>query len=363
MKHGKYYRIWPNIDPNRRELLVSVALARPFARPVCKLLVSEDYGMSHRVIADFYSMNKRNTTTGQPFITSDGVILLPTWSASFYTHGETWFAIYRSEDRGASWKKVYEDSRGTYAKHFFQDSADGTLYIGVGVDGGGSEGRISYKPARSYLLRSVDHGTTWTKILKVDYPTALYDGIALENKMILVMARDKRSMFRSVDTGNSWTEISLGAIPRNSSYLKDLDKMIISSDSTVFVSDNGFEWMRLDTPIKWLILRYPNLNKARIHMTSAGPHSYVMATDLNKWYLVFDTTHMTGSNTFTRMTVFDDYIFLGNELNGVLLRVLVSNRDYRPMTTAEFFECNAKVFFQMGKYVVKRILHRSSALD
>lgn len=362
MNYGKYYRIWPKADPHQSRLYVSVALARPFARPVCKLFASEDFGLSYRVIADFHSMEKRNTTTGQPFITNDGVILVPTWSAGFYAYGTTGLAIYRSEDQGMSWTKVYQNSKGTYAKHFFENPWDGNLYIGIGVGGGGSGGKIEYRPAGSYLLKSTDQGITWEEILKVDYPTALYDGTALKDQ-ILVTARDKRSLYRSANGGYSWNEILVGDTPRNIFYSKNLDKIIVSSNSSIFVSSDGYRWSRFEAPIKWLILRYPTFHNGKIHMISAGPRSYIIATDLRKWYLVLDATQVAGSSAFTRMAVLNDYIFLGNELTGSLLRVKIPIGNDKPVTSGRILESNVRCFVSMVKYMARRILTRSTALD
>jgi len=225
LNYGKYHRIWPYVDPKRGELYVSVALVRPYSKPICKLIVSRDNGESWSEIADFHSLDKRNTTSGQPFVTSQGTILATTWNAGFYTHGEMWFAIYRSKGPETTWEKVYEDSMGTYGKHFFEDSADGNLYIGVGVGGGGINGKVSSTPSKSYLLNSTDAGETWTKVLHINFPTAIYDGIA-KDQTILVTAREKKSVFKSMNGGRSWTETTLGRTARNIANVKELNEFV-----------------------------------------------------------------------------------------------------------------------------------------
>ena len=354
LNYGKYYRIWPYVDVNRNDLYVSVGLARPFGKPLCILLMSKDYGESWSKIADFHSMDKRNTTTGQPFVTNERLIFVPVWSASFYTHGNTWIAIYKSEEHGTSWKKVYEDTRGTYGKHFFQSSTDGTLYIGVGVGGGGSKGRISSTPAKSYLLKSTDLGKTWRKVLKVDYPTSLYSGATLD-ETILVAARERKSVFRSVDGGDSWTETYVGKSARNVSYIKELQKFVMTSDSCIFVSNDGLTWVQVYSRMKGLILRYPTLYKGRIYMTSVGWRSHVISTDLNKWYITFDATKVTGSNLFARMAMVDDYVFLGNETNGALLRVKLPTDGHRPINTPQILESYFKHLVSTAKYKIKTL--------
>ena len=362
MNYGKYHRIWPYFDANHNKLYVSIALLRPLVEPVCKLLVSKDYGQSWNQIADFHFTDKRSTTTGQPFVANNGVIFVPVWNAGFYTHGETWLTIYKSEDEGFSWKKVYEDPKGTYGKHFFQSPFDDNLYLGVGVGGGGRGNRVSSTPAKSYLLRSQDDGETWRKILQVNYPTALYCGTTLDDKTIIVTAREKKSVFVSKNGGISWTEIYIGNTARSISYLKELGKIFVSSNSSIFLSTDGFSWVRLNTPIKWLMLRYPTLSRGKIYLAGAGGRSIVLSTDLKEWYVTFDATKVTGSNLFSRMALADEYIFLGNELDGVLLRVKLPIDDSRPINVSQLLKTNLKSLISISRHMVKSVLTRNVLL-
>lgn len=355
LNYGEHHRIWPYFDVDTNRLYVSVALSRPFAEQLCKLFVSKDYGESWSEIADFYSMDKRNTTTGQPFVTKSGVIFVPIWNAGFYTYGETWLSIYKSEDNGISWEKVYEDPRGTYGKHFFENSTDGSVYLGAGVGGGGSQGKVSYTPAKAYILKSPNMGKTWKKILKVDYPTALYSGIALDEKTILVTAREKRTVFYSANGGISWIETYMGNTVRNISYFKEFGKFVITSNSAIYVSSDGIAWTRLNAPIKLLVLRYPTLRKEKIYMNSAGGYSSVISTDLERWFMNCDVTQKTGSNLFTRMAMSNDYTFLGNELNGVLLRVKLPIDDDGPINLSQLLEFNFRSLISITKQMFSRI--------
>jgi len=354
LDYGKYCRIWPYINKRTNELYVSVGLARSFKEPLCKLLLSRNYGESWDQIADFQSMDKRNTTTGQPFITIEGVILLPVWNAGFYTHGTTWFAIYRSDDNGSSWKKVYEDMKGTYANHFFQDASDGSIYIGVGVGGGGAKDKVRYAPTKSYLLKSADFGVTWQKVLEVDYPTALYGGTAF-NGTILATAREKKAVFRSVDGGNSWFEIYMGNIARSATYIEELEKTVVSSNSSIFVSDDGSSWIRIKAPLIGLALRYPTFYKGQLYMTGVGyGSSYVISTNLSKWQVIFDEKERTGNNFFARMAIANDYIFLGGELNGVLFRVKASLCKPRSMSAFQLLRTNLSRSFSLIKRGIRK---------
>lgn len=358
LDYGKYYRIWPNGDVKRNKLYVSVGLSRPSGNPVCKLFISQDHGDSWIEIADFHSLDKRNTTTGQPFVTNEGAIFVPVWNASFYTHGETWFAIYRIESHGASWKKVYEDSKGTYGNHFFQNPVDGSLHIGVGVGGGGSKGRIGFSPEKSYLLRSEDFGDTWKKVFEIDYPTALYDGTTLDENTILVTARERKSVFISVDRGISWSEVHIGKTTRNISYIGEMGKSVLTSNSCIFLLNNNFSWTRFNTPIKDLALRYPIFDKNKLYVIGVGWRSYVIATDFSKWY-AFDITERANSNSFARMTMLSEYMFLGDELKGVLLRWRLPIRDNGTIGRSQMLVINMKCIPSMIRRRIKGTLKRS----
>lgn len=340
LDYGKYHRIWPYVDPKRGELYVSVALVRPYSKRICKLLVSQDDGKSWNDIADFHSLDRRNTTSGQPFVTSQGTILATTWSAGFYTHGEMWFAIYGSKDRGTTWEKVYEDPMGTYGKHFFEDSADGSLYIGVGVGGGGVNGKVSSKPSKSYLLKSTDAGETWTKVLHINYPTAIYDGTA-KDQTILVTAREKKSVFKSMNGGRSWIETALGRTARNISNVKELNKFVVTSNSRLFVSQDGVKWIKINSPIR-LMFRYPIFRNGKLYMTGVGWRSLVISTDFNKWYVIFDATKIAHDSIFARMSLLNNYIFIGDEMNGMLLRLKLQDHNDKSVTTRRLLEYNAR---------------------
>ena len=355
LNYGKHHRVWPFVDVRHNEIYVSVALLKTLVRPVCKLLRSQDYGDSWSKVADFYTMDKRNTTTGQPFVTKEGIILIPIWSAGFYTQGTPWLVLYRSDDSGVSWEKAYEDPKGTYGKHFFQ-SPSGHLYIGIGFGGGGSGGKVSSTPRRSYLLKSEDEGKSWRKIFHVDYPTALYSGVALNDETILVAAREKKSLFLSVDGGKTWKETRVGNTTRSVSYIKELRKIVVTSNSALFISNDALEWAQLNAPIKGLILRYPTWYKGRLYMSSVGWHCYVVSTDLNRWYLSFDVTRDTGSNLGARMAVLNDYLFVGDEANGTLIRAKLPLDSNVSVNLRQKLKGNMNYLAFLAKYAIRRIL-------
>jgi hypothetical protein len=302
-------------------------------------------------------MDKRNTATGQPFVTREETILVPVWNAGFYTHGKTWFAIYKSEDSGLSWKKVYNNPKGTYAKHFFQGPM-GNLYIGVGLGGGGTKGKVGFIPEKSYLLESEDMGQTWREILRVDYPTALYSGVALDDQRILVAARDKKSLFLSVNGGKTWKEMRIGNYPRSISYIKELRRIVVTSDSAIFISEEAFSWTRLNTPIKGLILRYPTWYKGKLYMSSVGWRCYVLSTDLNNWYLNFDVTKETGSNLSSRMAFLNDYVFVGGDFDGTLIRVKLPFDHSDSINLSQMLKGNVNYLVFLAKQALRHITNK-----
>lgn len=329
LEYGRFHRIWPNTD-DKGNIYASVSAIRSFVKPVCKLFKSNDYGNSWIELADFYSMDPRNTTTGQPFISKEGFIFVPVWDAGYYQFGKTWLTLYRSIDGGNNWEAVYSNPQAIYGKHFFQNNCTNELYLCASIGGGGTKGKVSYAPSKGILLHSKNFGKNWKICLEVSRPTALYDGIAFENT-ILVTARELGSIFRSVDNCVSWNEIKLGRAARNISKIKN--EVYVSSDSSLFVSrDNGLSWTERSCPIKNVVLRYPTLFQDKVLMTAVGSRSLILATQLryNKWQVAFDITKIIKTNFMTRLAILKDYLILGDEIEvGTLLRIPLSSIKYK----------------------------------
>ena len=334
LNYGRYHRIWPALG-RENTLYASVSSVRSFVQPICKLLRSEDFGESWIELADFYSMNPKNTTTGQPFTLVDGTLLVSLWDRDFYEFGRTSLAICRSEDGGRSWEETYSNSAATYGNHFFQNGQDGTIYLCAGLGGGGSEGRVSFAPAKGLLLRSRDTGRSWEACLGVDGPTALYDGVVIDD-IVIVSARDRGSVFRSEDNGGTFHEIRFGRATRNVERIGD--NVVVSSDGALFVScDEGRSWVRKDSPLKNLAMRYPTPIRDKIAVTGVGWRSFVLTTDLrrNKWNVILDATRVAHTRLMARMTVTKDYLFLGDEMEtGMLLKADVNS--LRPKGTFSY---------------------------
>ncbi|UCC32936.1 MAG: hypothetical protein JSW53_03840, partial [Candidatus Bathyarchaeota archaeon] len=189
------------------------------------------------------------------------------------------------------------------------------------------------------------------------YPTALYSGITFGDGKILATAREKKSVFKSKDGGDSWSEVEIGNIARSISYIEGLDKTILTSDNSIFLSsDEGTSWTRLNSPILGLALRYPTFYKDKLYMTGVGWRSLVISTNLNQWHLNFDLTHETGSKFVARMAVLNDFIFLGDELNGALFQEKMPTQQTRPIDKAKTIEFGLKYLISMANYGIRRII-------
>ena len=80
--------------------------------------------------------------------------------AGIYTRGQTKNArIYRSDDFGASWRSIFFDSKARHIHFVTVDKATDNIYASVG-DKSVPESNVAY------VLRSVDGGNNWKRILK-----------------------------------------------------------------------------------------------------------------------------------------------------------------------------------------------------
>lgn len=311
---GRPWRVWPFSDGKR--LLVTLATGRPGGPKRCEVYCSQN-GVTWDLKRQFFPKNPRATSTGQPFITSSGVFLVPVWDVEYYSEGKNYFGIYRSDDGGESWELVFEDPNGTYANHFFESPDGSCLYIGVGSGGGGKEGDISFRPGGSYLLQSSDEGRTWSKCLIYDKPCSLYQGVATNAGEVFLTTREQKVLLRGFPGLSDFQEIHIGNYTRCISYIKDLNKYVISSNSSIFVSNDCIHWSVKKMPMVSLYLRYPTFAGGLLYFTAVGRKSIVVATDLRDWYLINDFSNIT-SSSFARMALFKNQIFCGSEFDGLL---------------------------------------------
>ena len=106
-----------------------------------------------------------------------------------------WSLMLHTDNGGMSWKKVRLQPPPGYTKadrnlyQMFSDSA-GTIYIAC---------------ESGFVLRSTDHGASWT-YLRTGYRGSLWTGVALQDRVVLVGGLRGR-IYRSINGGTTWTRV------------------------------------------------------------------------------------------------------------------------------------------------------------
>jgi len=319
--------VWP-FAVSDSEVLATVSTTRTADPPLCVLLRSRDCGEAWTEIYDFADRNG-SFTTGQPFSASDGSLLVAIWNAEYYEFGNPGLRIYRSVDRGVTWEVAFEDGDMTYGKHFFAGSREGEFYLCAGIGGGGEGGAVRFTPEAGVLLKSSDHGASWVRCLTIESATSVYDGLA-SSGVVIVTARERRSVFRSVDGGATWEEVRLSGPAR--SIARVGHELIISSDSALFFSsDDGGSWARHACPIPSLFLRYPTFlsepdwpDESCVLVTAVGWRSLLLAYGLTRrrWWVARDFISELGAGSFTRLARSGEFLFVGDETAaGIMVRL------------------------------------------
>jgi len=273
-------------------------------------------------LKDLTSIDKYVDTSGRPFFKKGMGVFIPAWNADYYIRGQTYFKIFHSEDL-VEFKDVYVDPAGTYGNHFFADAKGSMICIGVGRGWKGCQGTISYTPLSSYLLCSEDGGKHWSKIYELKLPSAIYDGLIVDDT-ILFTARERGSIFISFNKGRTFTEIRLFSSARNVLYTKIGRKevIVISSDNSFYYSTDLVKFERIKFNTKGLVLRYPTYYLSKIFFTGVGTCSWLLAYDPKSGKLYnIDLTKFYGDKSATRLATYNDVFFVGSELYGKLYLV------------------------------------------
>jgi hypothetical protein len=314
--YGYGYRCWPSTSL-RGETVFTVATSVPGTSPLCKVFELE--GFSEPVeIGDLYALDSRNTTTGQPFITLDGSILVPCWSVDYYDTKNPWFAIYRYAD--GVWSKVYEDASGSYCSHIGQDPVTRYIYAGY------------HQPAtyRSRVIKSTDDGATWVLVydnIEASESNAIIYSCAAFKNNVIATKREKRVYIRSSNGGGAWTESGdLGVRTRSVAIYNDLGLSFIGSDNQLFYSRDYFatyKRIRIQSGAGFWALRYPIMVGGRLLLsTDDARGSTVILASRDLYHTVTPVFSLKGGeDCFPRISGYGDFLFIGAECYGTLTRI------------------------------------------
>jgi len=307
------------------DIIFTVGTARPFIpRHDRRLLLYKLnlYRDGLERVVDLTSIDALVDTSGQPFFKNGLGLFVPAWNSEYYICGRTYFKIFKSEDL-TNFKAVYTDPKGTYGNHFFSDPVGQYICIGVGRGWKGSKGIVSYTPSSSYLLCSEDGGEHWYKVYELDYPTAIYDGVVIDD-LILFTAREKCAVYVSFNKGKSFCEIQLNSTARNITYHRKRRReiFIVSSDDSFYISLDATKFWKVRLKTKGLVLRYPTTipdHNTAFCFAGVGVRSWLLAVDLETGETnICDLTDFTGDTYASRLAVFHDKFFVGSELYGKL---------------------------------------------
>jgi hypothetical protein len=278
--------------------------------------------MTLKHVQDITSIDASLDTSGKPFYKKSIGYLIPAWNADFYICGRTWFKILHSKDL-TEFKEVYVDPTGTYGNHFFADASSNRICIGVGRGLKGSQGTIGYTPLSSYLLCSEDGGEHWFKAYELKYPSAIYDGVIVDD-IVAFTARERCSIFVSFNGGRRFTELRLASDARNTLYTKIGRKeiFIVSSNDQFYYSTDWTKFKTVRFNTTGLVLRYPTWHLGKIFFSGVGNRSWLLAFDPKSGRLYgVDLTRFTGDVLASRLSVHGDQFFVGSETRGKLYLV------------------------------------------
>ncbi len=191
---------------------------------------------------------------------------------SYYAKGDTviiggWDIIYKSDDKGATWKRCFWGGPGDYIP-CIKESSNGMLFAGL----------ISFFPAnmKSGIICSTDGGNTWARSGLEDIRV---NAIAQNSKGSLFAATIAQydwgeGMWRSDDFGQSWSYVVAG----NNTHFQTNVLIIDKNDVMYRLDYNDFEskgvFRTIDDGINWQHIESGMDNKAIGDFTLA-PDGYM----------------------------------------------------------------------------------------
>lgn len=365
-RFSNYMRVWP-VSKGRSTLSFagfSVGRARPWAEGKAALYELSNEGREHALLADLNALSAEGLdTTGQPLL-YDEEIFVPMWSSKFYTDGFMGLAIVSCNVADPKPEIRYSNHAYTYASHFFRNtSRPDELFLGVGKGGGGRRGKIRVVPDSGVLLKSSDRGKTWSPVFISDEASAIYDGVAT-NDVVIITSRDlgailvlKEEPARTYSLGKTYF---LGSSARNMALLtwNNSSTVIVSSDDGFYagkLDGESLAFNRIRMPITGFALRYPTIidDQFLSFMGSCSIGSWLLLCGTENDLYYVDLTRLTGLRTFSRMTLCDDgrQLLLGTETEGCLrlydTKWLLSLR--RKIGTREWFGTKTNFLWSAGR--------------
>ncbi|MDD5016015.1 MAG: hypothetical protein PHW73_13135, partial [Atribacterota bacterium] len=317
VNYGYGYRCWPYTNQRGKTVFtVAHSVAPPTNMLTCKVFIIENF-TDVLQIGDLYALDSRNTSTGQPFITLYGSIIVPCWSVRYYDLKTPWFAIYRYS--GGVWIKVYEDINGSYASHIGQDPVTFSLYLGY-HDPKNFKGRV---------LKSSDDGVTWSVVYdaaETSNNDAITYSCAAYNNIVIATKRDKKTYVRSINGGLSWTESAVLPTPmRTVNIINDLDLSFITGDNNVYYSRDFFltyKRIKIQSNGGDWVIRYPIRVGGRLLLDMVTGESVLVIASKDLLHTAVPVFSIDGAGAgASRISGYGDFLFVSSDLNGTLTRI------------------------------------------
>ena len=311
-------------------------------------------------------------TTGQPLLFGEE-LMVPIWSSRFYTDGLLGLAIVSCNLERAEPDVRYFDRLCTYGNHFFRnlDRPD-ELFLGVGKGGGGRCGRIQVTPDSGILVKSSDGGKTWRSVFTSDNASAIYDGVAIDDLVMITSRELGAVLVLKEEAGGAYglrKTYWLGSAARNISLLtwKNANTVIVSSDNGFYegrLDGEDIEFKRMSTRTAGFALRYPTIIDDKflsfVGWSSSGSWLLLCGTENELYYV--DLTRLTGLRTFSRMTLCEirerEYLLLGTEMEGCLhiLDTKSLSGLYRELGTGAWLETRARSLHSFARRNLSRYI-------
>lgn len=300
--------------------------------------------------------------------------MVPIWSSKFYTNGLLGLAIVSCSLESPEPHVRHFERLGTYGNHFFRNlNRPDELFLGVGKGGGGRGGRIGFTPDSGILLKSNDRGETWRSVFTSDNASAIYDGVAIDDLVIITSRELGAVLILKEESSGAYglrKTYSLGSAARNVSLLtwKNDNRVIVSSNDGFHegrLDGEDLEINRMSTRTTGFALRYPTIINGGKFLSFIGWSSsqswlLLFGTENHLYYV--DLTRLTGLRTFSRMTLCEnrerEYLLLGTEMEGSLHIIDTKSLSdlYKELGTGAWFETRVRSLYSFARQNLSRFV-------